>query len=180
MLKEEFTQILDKKEIDRILNRIAHEILEKNQGIDHLAIIGIRTRGVFLAQRIAKIIESIEGVAIPVGILDITLYRDDLTEVLGHPIVRSTEVPFDVTKKKIILIDDVLYTGRTVRAALDAIIDLGRPACVQLAVLVDRGHRQLPIQADFVGKEIPTAKKEVIKVHLEEFEGRDEVVILKK
>ncbi|HCS75797.1 MAG TPA: bifunctional pyr operon transcriptional regulator/uracil phosphoribosyltransferase PyrR [Clostridiales bacterium] len=161
----------------RALTRIAHEIIEKNTGIDDLAVIGIRRRGVPLAERLAAIIKEIEGVSVPVGILDITLYRDDLTTLAVQPIVHKTEVPFSINNKKIILVDDVLYTGRTVRAALDALVDLGRPKLTQLAILIDRGHRELPIRADFVGKNIPTSRKELIAVNVEEIDGMDNVEI---
>lgn len=169
--------LLDGDGIRRGLVRISHEILEKNKGVENLVLVGIRTRGVPLAKRIAKNIEQIEGQEVNVGILDITLYRDDLSTVTQQPIVHKTEIDFDVTGKAVVLVDDVLYTGRTVRAALDAIIDLGRPAQIQLAVLVDRGHRELPIRADFVGKNIPTSNKEVIHVALKEIDGQDQVIL---
>ena len=170
-------KVLDADMMRRALTRIAHEIIEKNTGIDDLAIIGIRRRGVPLADRLAKIINEIEGVSVPVGILDITLYRDDLTTLAVQPIVHKTEVPFSIDNKKIILVDDVLYTGRTVRAALDALVDLGRPELIQLAILIDRGHRELPIRADYVGKNIPTSRKELIAVNVEEIDGFDSVEI---
>ncbi len=170
-------KVLDADMMRRALTRIAHEIIEKNTGIDDLAIIGIRRRGVPLADRLAKIIKEIEGVSVPVGILDITLYRDDLTTLAVQPIVHKTEVPFSIDNKKIILVDDVLYTGRTVRAALDALVDLGRPKLIQLAILIDRGHRELPIRADYVGKNIPTSRRELIAVNVEEFDGIDSVEI---
>ena len=170
-------KVLDADMMRRALTRIAHEIIEKNTGIDDLAIIGIRRRGVPLADRLAKIINEIEGVLVPVGILDITLYRDDLTTLAVQPIVHKTEVPFSIDNKKIILVDDVLYTGRTVRAALDALVDLGRPELIQLAILIDRGHRELPIRADYVGKNIPTSRKELIAVNVEEIDGFDSVEI---
>lgn len=170
--------ILDQEGIQRALTRIAHEILEKNKGLDDLAVIGIRTRGVPLAERIADRITEIEGEEVPVGILDITLYRDDLTTVAQQPIVHQTEIPFDITDKKIILVDDVLYTGRTVRSALDALIDLGRPRAIQLAILIDRGHRELPIRADFVGKNLPTSQEEVVEVKLEEVDDAEEVILM--
>jgi pyrimidine operon attenuation protein/uracil phosphoribosyltransferase len=173
----EKNRIMDEASIKRALTRISHEILERNQGVQNLAIIGIRRRGGPLAERLAENIKEIEGVEVPVGILDITLYRDDLTTLGSQPMVRRTEVPFDITNKVIVLTDDVLYTGRTVRAALDALIDLGRPRCIQLAVLVDRGHRELPIKADYVGKNVPTSKRETITVRLREIDGKDEVVI---
>jgi pyrimidine operon attenuation protein/uracil phosphoribosyltransferase len=172
--------ILDKESMSRALMRIAHEILEKNKSTQNICIIGIRNRGAYLAQRLANYIESIENQKIPVGVLDITLYRDDLTLIAEQPIVHKTEIDFDINEKILILVDDVLYTGRTVRAALDALIDFGRARSIQLAVLVDRGHRELPIRADFVGKNIPTSQKEIVEVRLEETDGRDEVVIMEK
>jgi len=166
-----------REQIERSLKRIAHEILEKNtEGYD-LVLIGIKKRGVTLAQRLAECLKEVGKIDVPTGELDITLYRDDLSEISSQPILRKTEVPFSVKGKKVILVDDVLYTGRTVRAALDAIIDLGRPCCIQLAVLLDRGHRELPIRADFVGKNIPTSRGELVEVKLEEDDGIDEVVI---
>jgi len=172
--------ILDKDTISRTLMRVAHEILEKNKGTQNLCLIGIRNRGVYLANRLAECIKKIEGKAVQVGILDITLYRDDLTLIAAHPVVHKTEIEFDIADRNVVLVDDVLYTGRTVRAALDALIDFGRPKSIQLAVLVDRGHRELPVRADFVGKNIPTSQKEMIEVRLEEADGRDEVVIMEK
>ena len=171
-------KILDAEGIKRTLLRIAHEILEKNQGAEDLVIIGIRTRGAYLAERIAKNMEAIEGKKVPVGAMDITLYRDDLSEIASQPIVHSTEIDFDINGKKIILVDDVLYTGRTIRCALDGLIDYGRPANIQLAVLVDRGHRELPIRPDFVGKNIPTAPKEIVEVKLTESDDQEEVDVL--
>ncbi|HHV44612.1 MAG TPA: bifunctional pyr operon transcriptional regulator/uracil phosphoribosyltransferase PyrR [Firmicutes bacterium] len=168
-------EVLDNKEMDRVLDRMTHEILERNRGVEELAVIGIRTRGVPLAKRLTQKLEAVEGKEVPLGILDINLYRDDLSLAAAQPVVRTTEVPFDITDRIIVLVDDVLYTGRTVRSALDALIDLGRPRKIQLAVLIDRGHRELPIQADFVGKEVPTARTEVIKVCLEEIDGEDKV-----
>ena len=169
----EKVQIMDAEKMRRALIRIAHEIVEKNKGTENLALIGIRKRGVPLALRLQKFISEIEGVKVPVGILDITLYRDDLTTLDYQPIVHKTEVPFSIYSKKIVLVDDVLYTGRTVRAALDALIDLGRPASIQLAVLIDRGHRELPIRADYVGKNVPTSRKETIAVSVQEIDGKD-------
>ncbi|MFH1046011.1 MAG: bifunctional pyr operon transcriptional regulator/uracil phosphoribosyltransferase PyrR [Candidatus Omnitrophota bacterium] len=169
---------MDREAIARALLRIAHEIVENNKGTGDLAIIGIRNRGAYLAERIAAFIKRIEKKPVPVGILDITLYRDDLTTVAEQPQVHKTEIAFDITDKKIVLVDDVLYTGRTIRCALDAIIDFGRPHYIQLAVLVDRGHRELPIRADYIGKNIPTAVKESVQVRLEEVDGKEEVVIL--
>lgn len=156
---------------------MAHEIIERNKGARDLVLVGIRTRGFPLAKRLAEEIREIEGASPPVGILDITLYRDDLSTIALQPVVRRTEIPVDVTGKKVILADDVLYTGRTVRAAMDALIDMGRPASIQLAVLVDRGHRELPIRADYVGKNVPTSKREVISVNFKEVDGEDKVLI---
>lgn len=170
-------RIMDEMAMKRALTRIAHEIIEKNKGVKDVAIIGIRRRGGPLAHRLGKLIKEIESVEVPVGILDITLYRDDLTTLGPNPQVHRTEVDFDITDKIIVLVDDVLFTGRTVRAALDAIIDLGRPRCIQLAVLVDRGHRELPIKADYIGKNTPTSKTEVITVRVSEIDGKDEVII---
>lgn len=170
-------KLMDETAVKRAITRIAHEIIESNKGVEKVALIGIRRRGGPLAQRLAERIEEIEGIKVPVGILDITLYRDDLTTLASQPQVHRTEVFFDVNNLNIVLVDDVLYTGRTVRAALDAIIDLGRPRCIQLAVLIDRGHRELPIKADYVGKNIPTSQKEVITVLVEEIDGTDEVMI---
>ncbi len=172
--------VLDAGGIKRTLQRIAHEILEKNQGVEDLVVIGIRTRGAYLAERIAGNIKEIEGKDVPVGAMDITMYRDDLTEVAEQPVVHSTEIDFDINKKKIILVDDVLFTGRTVRCALDELIDFGRPACIQLAVLVDRGHRELPIRPDFVGKNIPTSMNESVEVRLKEMDEEEEVVLLEE
>ncbi|AJQ27414.1 bifunctional pyr operon transcriptional regulator/uracil phosphoribosyltransferase PyrR [Pelosinus fermentans] len=173
----EKTVIMDEQAIRRGLIRIAHEIIENNKGIKDLILVGIRTRGVPLAERLAAEIKRIEGAELPVGILDITLYRDDLSTLSYQPIVHETQIPVDISGKTIILIDDVLYTGRTVRAALDAIIDIGRPKVIQLAVLVDRGHRELPIRADYVGKNVPTSSKEVVGVQLMPVDEADKVVI---
>ncbi|MEW6106176.1 MAG: bifunctional pyr operon transcriptional regulator/uracil phosphoribosyltransferase PyrR [Bacillota bacterium] len=170
-------QIMDADGMRRAIVRIAHEILEKNRGTANLALVGIRTRGFPLAQRLAEAISEIERKRLPVGILDITLYRDDLSTIDVQPQVRKTEIPFDVTRKDIVLVDDVIFTGRTVRAALDAIMDLGRPSRIQLAVLVDRGHREVPIRPDYVGKNVPTSRREIISVRLREVDGKDEVVI---
>lgn len=169
--------IMDDIAIKRALTRIAHEIIEKNKGVDNVALIGVRRRGGPLAHRLAERIEEIEGVKVPVGILDITLYRDDLTTLSSHPQVHRTEVFFNINNMNIVLVDDVMYTGRTVRAAMDALIDLGRPRSIQVAVLVDRGHRELPIRADFIGKNVPTSQSEVISVMVQEIDGREEVVI---
>jgi len=174
------SQIMDKENVQRALSRIAHEILEKNKGVTDLCLIGIRTRGAVLAERVNQCIAQIEGKPLPIGILDINLYRDDLTLISTQPVVHETKIDFDITDKKIVLVDDVLFTGRTIRAALDAIIDFGRPARIQLAVLVDRGHRELPIRADYVGKNIPTAIDENVKVILEESDKQPDQVIVKK
>lgn len=165
--------ILGQDDIRRALTRIAHEILERNRGAEGLALIGVHTRGIPLAQRLAAKLSELEGVAVPTGSLDITLYRDDLSEVARQPILRETQIPFDLRGKRVILVDDVLFTGRTVRAALDALIDIGRPTSIQLAVLVDRGHRELPIRADYVGKNLPTGRQEIVKVKLKETDGID-------
>lgn len=178
-LKEK-ARIIDKDGIRRALTRIAHEIIERNKGTEDLVLIGIRRRGVPLARRLAEKIRAIEGSRVPVGILDITLYRDDLSTLSHQPVVRQTEVSFPIKGKKVILVDDVLFTGRTIRAALDAVIDLGRPRNIQLAALIDRGHRELPIRADYVGKNVPTSRRESVAVHLEETDGVDEVVIMEK
>ena len=170
--------IMSSTEMNRALNRIAHEIIEQNKGAENLALVGIHTRGVPIAEHLANLIHTFENVAPPVGKLDITLYRDDLTEIALQPVVKKTEVPFDVHGMRIVLVDDVLYTGRTARAALDALIDMGRPAVIQYAVLVDRGHRELPIRADFVGKNIPTSLQEVVKVKLESVDGDEGVELM--
>jgi pyrimidine operon attenuation protein/uracil phosphoribosyltransferase len=171
--------IMDGGDISRAMMRIAHEILERNKGVKDLALVGIRTGGVHLAHRLAKRIHSIEGVLIPIGELDITLYRDDLALRKNQPILRKTSVPFDMTNKVVVLVDDVLFTGRTIRAAMDGLMDLGRPEEIQLAVLVDRGHRQLPIKANYIGKNLPTSRDEQVQVLLDEAEEDDRVVILK-
>jgi pyrimidine operon attenuation protein/uracil phosphoribosyltransferase len=176
---KEKAKILDQEGINRAIIRIAHEIIERNKGSQGLCVVGIRNRGVYLAQRIASCIKQIEGTDVSTGALDITLYRDDLALATGQPLVRKTEIDFDINDKNLVLVDE-LYTGRTIRAALDALIDFGRPKSIQLAVLVDRGHRELPIRADFVGKNIPTSKKESVDVHLQESDGRDEVLIAKE
>lgn len=173
----EKTQIMDGDAMRRALTRIAHEILERNHGVEDLVLVGIRRRGVPLARTIAENIKRIEGNDVPVGELDITLYRDDLTTLADQPMVHRTEIPVDIRNKTVVLVDDVLFTGRTVRAALDAIIDIGRPKAIQLAILVDRGHRELPIRADFVGKNVPTSKRELIAVEVSEYDGTDRVVI---
>jgi pyrimidine operon attenuation protein / uracil phosphoribosyltransferase len=169
--------ILDSKGIQRSLTRVSHEIIEKNKGTENIILIGIKRRGYPLAQRIAKAIEEIEGIEIPVGSVDISLYRDDLTVINEQPIIKNSELGTNIVGKKVILVDDVIYTGRTVRAAIDAVIHCGRPDMIQLAVLVDRGHRELPIRADYVGKNIPTSRSELISVELTEIDGNDSVKI---
>ncbi len=180
MQLQEKTQILDADAMRRALTRIAHEIIERNKGVNNLVLVGIRRRGVPIAQRLAEKINEIENVQVPVGILDITLYRDDLTTVsaTNQPVLHKTDIPFDIEEKTVILTDDVLYTGRTIRAALDALMDLGRPKAIQLAVLIDRGHRELPIRADYVGKNVPTSSKEIIEVKFIEVDGVDRTVIV--
>jgi len=171
--------VMDADRISRTLIRIAHEILERNKGVEDLALVGVRTRGVHIARRLARTLREITKSDIPTGALDITLYRDDLMRfaVGPQPVVRRTEIPFSIDDKKILLVDDVLYTGRTTRAALDALIDFGRPKAIQLIVLVDRGHRELPIKADYVGKNLPTNPEESVRVRLQETDGQDEVVL---
>lgn len=171
--------VLDEQAIRRALTRIAHEIIEKNKGIDHCILVGIRTRGIYIANRLAEKISQIEGKNISLGELDITLYRDDLSKKMDNqePLVKGSDIPTNIQDLKVILVDDVLYTGRTVRAAMDALMDIGRPSSIQLAVLVDRGHRELPIRADYVGKNIPTSSSEKIVVELMEVDGHDEVNI---
>jgi len=171
--------VLDADRISRSLTRIAHEIVERNRGVDDLALVGIRTRGVPLARRLARLLREISRHEVPTGALDITLYRDDLmrTAVGAQPLIRKTEIPFSIDEQRILLVDDVLYTGRTIRAALDALIEFGRPKVIQLVVLVDRGHRELPIKADYVGKNVPTSLAQSVQVHLTEVDGRDEVEI---
>ena len=177
MALREKAEIVDADGLRRIITRIAHEIVERNKGVEDLVLVGIRRRGVPLAARIAQKIKEFEGHAPAEGSLDITLYRDDLSTVSAHPVVGATEIPVDINGKVAVLIDDVLYTGRTVRAAMDALIDFGRPRAIQLAVVIDRGHRELPIRADFVGKNVPTSKREVIGVKLVEIDSVDSVVI---
>ena len=171
--------VMDADRITRTLTRIAHEIVERNKGVDDLALVGVRTRGVHIARRLARILKQITGDDVPTGSLDITLYRDDLMRhpVGPQPVIRRTEIPFSIDNKKILLVDDVLYTGRTTRAALDALIDFGRPKAIQLIVLVDRGHRELPIKADYVGKNLPTNPEESVQVRLQETDGNDEVLL---
>jgi pyrimidine operon attenuation protein / uracil phosphoribosyltransferase len=172
----EKAQVLDDAALDRALTRIAHEILERNGGAKDVTFVGLRTRGVTLAQRLAAKIARIDGATVPVGTLDITLYRDDL-DLRGAPVIRGTDIPFSIKNKTVVLVDDVLFTGRTVRAALDALIDLGRPGTIQLATLIDRGHRELPIRPDYVGKNLPTSRRESVAVRLKEHDGEDRVVI---
>jgi pyrimidine operon attenuation protein/uracil phosphoribosyltransferase len=169
--------ILDASDIKRKLTRITHEILEVHKGVDNLALIGIQTRGVYLAERIKSRIKDIEGIDIPSGKMDITLYRDDWTRISSHPVVKTTNISFSVDERQIILVDDVLFTGRTIRAAMDAVIDFGRPDRIELAVLVDRGHRELPIQANYIGEFVETKRSETVNVMLKEHDGEDRVVI---
>ncbi len=171
--------VMDADRVGRSLMRIAHEILERHRGTDNLALIGIRARGVPLAERLAANLKTAGGLDVPTGSLDITLYRDDLMrhQVGPQPILRRTEIPFSIDGKMILLVDDVLYTGRTIRAALDALIDFGRPSAIQLVVLVDRGHRELPIRADYVGRNVPTSRQQSVQVRLQEIDGRDEVEV---
>ena len=171
------TVLMDEQGMFRALVRISHEIVEKNKGVANIVLVGIRSRGVPLAERIADAIENIDGSRPPVGVLDITLYRDDLSTLSYQPIVRPTTMPVDLDGKVVVLVDDVLYTGRTIRAALDAIIDMGRPKAIQLSVLVDRGHRELPIRADYVGKNVPTSSKESVNVKVMELDDEDKVVL---
>ncbi len=174
------TVIMSPEEMRRSLRRIAHELLEKHKGLDELLLVGIRTRGVPLAGRIARIISNLDGLEVPVGTLDIHLYRDDLTTMSRWPLAVNTEIPVEIANREVVLVDDVLFTGRTIRAALDALVHMGRPKRVQLAVLVDRGHRELPIRADYVGKNIPTSRSQIVKVYLAETDGKEEVVLLQK
>lgn len=180
MTLKEKAKILDREGIDKSLERIAHEIIEKMKSVKDIAVIGIKCRGAYLGERLADKVKKISGMRPDVGALDITLYRDDLTQVAEQPIVHATEIDFDIDDKTIILVDDVLFTGRTIRCALDALIDFGRPRQIQLAVLVDRGHRELPIRADYVGKNVPTSTKEVVEVRLAEVDGKDEVILCEK
>ncbi len=177
MVLREKAEIVDADGLRRIITRIAHEIVERNKGVEDLVLVGIRRRGVPLAQRIAAKITEFEGRTPVLGSLDITLYRDDLSTVSHQPVVGPTDIPVDINGRVVVLVDDVLYTGRTIRAAMDALIDFGRPRSIQLAVVIDRGHRELPIRADFVGKNVPTSKREVIGVKLQDLDGVDSVVI---
>lgn len=172
--------ILDAPSMERSIARIAHEILERNKGVEGVVLVGIQTRGVILAQRLQKAIREIAKTDVSTGILDINLYRDDLTRVSEQPIIHKTEINEDLNQKIVILVDDVLYTGRTIRSALDALVDFGRPQKIQLAVLIDRGHRELPIRADFVGKNIPTNEDEIVHVHFKETDQKEEVVVASK
>jgi pyrimidine operon attenuation protein/uracil phosphoribosyltransferase len=172
----EKAQVLDAAALDRALTRIAHEIIERNGGAKDVTFVGLRTRGVTLARRLAAKVASIDGASVPVGTLDISLYRDDL-DLRGAPVVRGTDIPFAVKDKTVVLVDYVLFTGRTIRAALDALIDLGRPRMIQLAILIDRGHRELPIRPDYIGKNLPTSRREAVAVRLTEHDGEDRVVI---
>jgi pyrimidine operon attenuation protein/uracil phosphoribosyltransferase len=172
------TTVMDADGVRRAITRIAHEILERNKGTDALALVGIRSRGVHIADRIAAVIQEIEGVELPRGIVDITLYRDDLARGEQTPVIRGTDIPFELEGMRIVLVDDVLYTGRTIRAAMDALMDFGRPENVQLAVMIDRGHRELPIRADYVGKNLPTARSQSVQVRLREVDGVDDDVVL--
>jgi len=169
---------MDKAQMERSVHRMAHEIIEQNRGLAKICLVGIRSRGVPLAQRLSEYLRLIEGQEIPVGMLDITLYRDDLSTIAHQPVIKGSELNFDIEDAVIVLVDDVLFTGRTVRAAIDALMDFGRPRQIQLAVLIDRGHRELPIKADYVGKNVPTSKEEIIKVEFEETDGSDRVCIV--
>ena len=169
--------LMDDAAVERAIIRISHEIIEHNKGLDGIALIGIQRRGVSIAKKIRDYLESIENVKVPMGILDITFYRDDLSMLAAHPVVNGTHIPFDINNKKIVLVDDVLYTGRTVRSAIDAIFDMGRPASIELAILIDRGHRELPFRADFIGKNVPTSKHELISVQFDEVDGHNQVLL---
>lgn len=171
------SEILDSTSFNRVIKRIAHQIIEKNSDVQNIAIIGIKTRGVPIAERVAKSIFEIEKLKVNVGVLDITLYRDDLTHISPDPVINATDIPFDINNKTVVLADDVIYTGRTVRAAMDAVMNIGRPSKIELFTMVDRGHRELPIRADFVGKNIPTSHSEMIKVNLLEIDGKDNIEI---
>lgn len=177
-MSDQASQVMDSEDIRRALTRIAHEIIEKNRGAETLAIVGVRSKGAPLAERLAEMIGRIEGTKVPFGALDISLYRDDY--MTHRPSVGRTDIPFDVSGKTIVLVDEVIYTGRTIRSALDALMDMGRPATIQLAVLIDRGHRELPIRPDYVGKNLPTSHKEMVDVQLKEIDGEDKVLIQKR
>jgi len=174
------TEIMDESAIIRAITRISHEIIEKNKGVEDLVLMGIQRRGVPLARRIAQKIKEVENRDILVGILDITLYRDDLSLLNEHPVINGTEIDFDIADKKVVLVDDVIYTGRTVRAAIDAIMDINRPQMIQLAVMIDRGHRELPIRADYIGKNVPTSRSEIVHVNVMEIDGGNSVTITNK
>ncbi len=176
----QMTEIMDESAVLRAITRISHEIIEKNKGVENLVLMGIQRRGVPLARRIAAKIKEVENTEIPVGILDITLYRDDLSLLSEHPVINGTEINFDIANKKVVLVDDVIYTGRTVRAAIDALMDINRPQMIQLAVIIDRGHRELPIRADYVGKNVPTSRSEIVHVNVKEIDGENSVTITNK
>ncbi|MFQ5706873.1 MAG: bifunctional pyr operon transcriptional regulator/uracil phosphoribosyltransferase PyrR [bacterium] len=171
-------QIIDEEDLNRTITRLAHEIVERNRGVENLLLLGIRTRGVPLAKRIIDKIEEIEKIKLPLGILDVTMYRDDVFKKIKQPKVQTTEIDFDIDGKTVILVDDVLYTGRTIRAALDAVVDFGRPTKIELAVLIDRGHRELPIRADYIGKNVPTSSKEEVRVRVKEIDDEDGVFLV--
>lgn len=175
-----YTEIMDESAVLRAITRISHEIIEKNKGVENLVLIGIQRRGVPLAKRIAQKIKDVENRDIPVGILDITLYRDDLSLLNEHPVINGTEINFDIANKKVVLVDDVIFTGRTVRAAIDALMDINRPQMIQLAVIIDRGHRELPIRPDYVGKNVPTSRNEIVHVNVIEIDGANSVTITNK
>ncbi len=177
MVEKIKARVMDSRKIKRAIQRMTTEILERNRNLNNLVFVGIRTRGIYLGKRISKLIKELEKKDIPVGVLDITLYRDDFSESEAQHMVKKTEINFSVAKKDILLVDDVLFTGRTIRAAMDSLIDLGRPKAIQLLVLIDRGHRELPIRADYVGKFLPTSKREVVQVQLKEIDKIDEVLI---
>jgi pyrimidine operon attenuation protein/uracil phosphoribosyltransferase len=174
---KEKAQIMDEASMNRALSRIAHEIIERNKGTKDVVLIGIQRRGVPLAQRLSQRIKKFEGQDVQIGILDITLYRDDLSMLAEHPVINGTDIPFDINKRIVVMVDDVLFTGRTARAAMDALIDLGRPTAIQFAVLIDRGHRELPIRADYVGKNLPTSRSEIVHVQVEEIDKVNRVII---
>ena len=172
--------LMDEAAVERAIIRISHEIIEHNKGLDNIALIGIQRRGVSIAKKIRDYLESIENVKVPMGILDITFYRDDLSMLAAHPVVNGTHIPFDVNGAKIILVDDVLYTGRTIRSAIDNIFDMGRPCCIQLVELIDRGHRQLPFKAGYVGKNVPTSEREQVNVLFDDVDGETQVLLIKE
>lgn len=180
MTLKEKAKLMSETDMERAIRRMAHEIVEANKGLDSVVLVGIQRRGVFLAQMLREVLRQFEQTKVPTGELDITLYRDDLTLLHDHPVVHSTSMPLDITGKRIVLVDDVIYTGRTIRAALDALMDLGRPNIVQLAVLVDRGHRELPIAPNYVGKNVPTSREEVVEVRVTAIDGVNEVVICER